>query len=309
MGFQRGAELGEARGELPVPEDRRVVERTGLVAQRRQIVDRVEDHHLFVRTSLVGRDGLPCRHDHHAIDVALDRHHLEGERPRHAVTVAVEGDGLVLVDHDRGADHAGVEPVRGQRHRRSEVFSEAVLDGEGAEERVHDPLPLGLTTVAEECVQFIEIGDTGDRGGEAALHGLDGPLGIGLLVSACRHAELGGEGVVAGQRGIARVELAITSLQDQRSYTSWIIPPDLLGNGVVELEGRDHAFEDGLGAFEGEGQHEGGVRVGPGRDQERHEPATFGEVDVDMAEIGFEPVTGKMPQRDERFLMPASVLT
>ena len=59
----------------------------------------------------------------------------------------------------------------------------------------------------------------------------------------------------------------------------------------------------------GSRQHEGGVRVGPSRDQERHEPAAIGEIDVDVAEIGFESFTGKMPQRDERFLIPASVLT
>ena len=61
-----------------------------------------------------------------------------------------------------------------------------------------------------------------------------------------------------------------------------------LGTRAEELEGRDHPFEDRLGALEGESQHEGGVGVGPGRDQERHEPAAVGEVDVDVAEIGFE---------------------
>ena len=45
--FQRGAEVGEARGELPVAEDRRVVQRAGLAAQRRQVVERVEDHRLL----------------------------------------------------------------------------------------------------------------------------------------------------------------------------------------------------------------------------------------------------------------------
>src|SRR5262249_12152368 len=105
-------------------------------------------------------------------------------RPGHAVAVALEGDGLVLIDRGRGADHAGVEPVAGQRHRRREILGEAVPDGERAEERLHDPLTLGLAALTKEDVQFIKIGDAGHRGGEPALHGLDGPLGVGLLVTA-----------------------------------------------------------------------------------------------------------------------------
>ena len=127
--LQRGAEAGEARGELPVAEHRRVVQRAGLAVQRRQVVERVEDHR---RASPSDRSWVattwPSRHDHDAVDVALDRHHLERERPGHAVAVAVEGDGLILVDGDRGVDHAGVEPMRGQRRRRGEVLGEAVLD-------------------------------------------------------------------------------------------------------------------------------------------------------------------------------------
>ena len=61
----------------------------------------------------MGRHHLAPGDDHDPVDVALDRHHLERARPRHAVAVGVEGDGLVLVDDDRGMDHAGVEPVAG----------------------------------------------------------------------------------------------------------------------------------------------------------------------------------------------------
>ena len=38
------------------------------------------------------------------------------------------------------------------------------------------------------------------------------------------------------------------------------------------------------------------------------EPPTLGEVDVDVAEIGFEALARKMPQRDEGLLIPATVL-
>ena len=104
------------------------------------------------------------------------------------------------------------------------------------------------------------------------------------------------------------MELAFAPLEDQRGDGPGVVPPDLLGHGAEELEGRDHAFEDGLGALEGQGQDEGGVGVGPGRDQERHEPAAVGEVDVDVAEIGLEALAREMAQGDERLLMPPSVL-
>jgi hypothetical protein len=76
----------------------------------------------------------------------------------------------------------------------------------------------------------------------------------------------------------------------------------------VELEGRDHAFEDRLGALERECDHEGGVGVGPGGDEERDEPAAVGEVDVNVAEIGLEALAWQMAQGDERFFPPPSVL-
>ena len=59
----------------------------------------------------------------------------------------------------------------------------------------------------------------------------------------------------------------------------------------------------------GQRQDEGSIRVGPGRNQEGHEPATVREIDVDVSEIGFEALAGEVSQRDERFLMPASMLT
>ena len=149
--LQLGAELGEARRELPVAEDRRVVQHAGLAAQGRQIVESgrgpsvcLLEHREWVATT------WPSRHDHDPVDVALDRHHLERERAGHAVTVGVEGDGLVLVHGDGGADHAGVEPVLRQRRRRGEILGEAVLDRERAEERLDDPLPLGLAPFAKE---------------------------------------------------------------------------------------------------------------------------------------------------------------
>ena len=196
----------------------------------------------------------------------------------------------------------------GQRRCRGEVLGEAILDRERPEERLHDPLAFGLAAVAKERVQLIEIGDPGHRRGESLLHRLDGPFGVGLLVAAGRHAEVRLEDVVAGQRRVARMKLAFAPQEDQRGDGPGVVPPDFLGHGPEELEGGDHPFEDRLGALERQRQDERSVRVGPGRDQERHEPAAVGEIDVDVSEIGFEALARQMPQRDEGFLMSPPVL-
>jgi hypothetical protein len=139
--------------------------------------------------------------------------------------------------------------------------------------------------------------------GEPALDGFDGPLGIGLLLAASRHAELGVEEVVAGQRGVAGMELSLASLKDQRRDRLGVVPPQFLGDHLEELEGRDQALEDRLGALERERQDEGSVGTGPGGDEEGDRASAVGEVDLDVTEIGFEPLAGEMPQRHEGFLM------
>ena len=306
--FQFRTKAREACGKLPVTKDRRVIERTRLFAQRCEIVDRVENHRLFLQGSLVSGHDLALRHDHDAIDIALDRYHLIGKSARDAVSVVVEGDGLEFVDRDRRTDQARVEPMRWQQRRRGQVFGQAVLDREWSQERLHDAIALRLATFAKEGVQFLEIGDTRDWRGEPLLHGLDGPFGVGLLVAACRHAEEWSEDVMARQRRVPRLALAFSPHENQRGDGSRVVPPDFLGHGSKELEGRDHPFEDCFGTLKGERHDEGSIRVRPGHDQERHEPATVREIDVDVAEIGFEALPREMTQRDERFLMPASVL-
>ena len=139
------------------------------------------------------------------------------------------------------------------------------------------------------------------------MHGLDGALGVGLLVAAGRHAEERVEEVVAGQRGVARMELTVAPLEDQRSHSFGIVPPHFPGDGAEELEGRDHPFEDRLGALERQRQDEGGVGVGPGGDEEGDQASAVGEVDMDVTEIGFETPAGEVSQRDEGLLMSAPV--
>jgi hypothetical protein len=114
--------------------------------------------------------------------------------------------------------------------------------------------------------------------------------------------------VMAGQGGVSRMDLALATFEDQRGDGLGVVPPDLLGDGPEELEGGDHALEDGLGAFEGQGQDERGIGVGPGGDEEGDEAATVGEVDVDVAEIGLEALSREMAEGDESLSMTAAML-
>ncbi len=196
----------------------------GLRAQGREIMDRVEDHLALAETPRVRRHDLTSRHDRDAVDVTLHGDHLERQRTRRAVTIAVEGDGLILVDPDGRTDHAGIEPVHGQRRGRGEVFGQTILDRERPEERLHDPLAFGLAAIAKELVQFIEIGRSGHRRGESLLHGLDRPFGVGLLVAAGGHEEVRLEDVVAGQRCVTGMTPAFAAQEDQRGDGPRVIP-------------------------------------------------------------------------------------
>ena len=190
---------------------------------------------------------------------------------------------------------------------RDQIVSETVLDRERAGERLHDPVPLGPAPAEKQPVQLDEIGDAGHRRGEPLLHGLDGPLGVGLLVAPGRHAEPGLEHVMAGQGRVSRMDLTLATLEDQRGDGPGVVPPDFLGDTAEELEGGDHPFEDGLGPLERQGQDERGIGVGPGGDQERDGPAAVGEVDVDVAEVGLEAMSGQMAEGDEGLAMSPPV--
>lgn len=67
---------------------------------------------LPIRADMAG-DDLVAGDDLDAVDVALDGHGLEGEGSRHAVGIAVEAGGLILVHLGRLAD-AGIERRLGQ---------------------------------------------------------------------------------------------------------------------------------------------------------------------------------------------------
>jgi hypothetical protein len=96
------------------------------------------------------------------------------------------------------------------------------------------------------------------------------------------------------------VELSLPAAEDQRRYRLGVVPPDLTGRSAEELQGADHAVEDGLGALGGQSEDERGVGVSPHGHQEGDEASAVGEVDVDVSEVGLEAVARWVGQRDER---------
>jgi len=271
-------------------------------------MNRIEHGGLATVVPHVRRDDLAPRDDDNTVDIGFDRHRLKGVEPGHALTVAVEGHGLVFVDHDRRLFDARVEPGVQEPSGRGLFLGEPVADDERSGQRLNRPGLFGQAVTLELSVQLVAIGDTRDRGGESTLHGLDGALGIGLLVAVRRQAKPGIEGVMTGERGVAGMEFTLPSPQDRGGDGPGIIPPDFTRHAAEELEGRNHAREDRLGAFGGQSDDEGAVRVGPGGDEERDWGSSLGEVDVDVTEVGFEASAGRMSQGDEGFATPSSVL-
>ena len=164
----------------------------------------------------------------------LDRHLAERPGPGDAVAVGVEGHRLVLVGDGPALD-AGVERVPGQRSRGGELLGEAVADDEGPGGRPDGPSPLIEASLPHVFVQFVDAGDAWHGGGEPPLDGADGALDVGLLVGLGGEAELGLEGVVAGQCGVAGVEDALPTAKDQGGDGLGVIPPDFAWRGVENL--------------------------------------------------------------------------
>ncbi len=70
-------------------------------------------------------------------------------------------------------------------------------------------------------------------------------------------------------------------------------------HAAKEREGFDQAVEDRLGTLSGEGEGKGAVGVRPGDEQDGDTLAARREIDVDVAEVGFEALAGVVIERDE----------
>jgi hypothetical protein len=294
--FQSGAEFAEQRRQLPAAKNVGMVQRGGTALQRVQVMTRIENLLVLAVGTWMGGDHLAAQHDLDSIDVALDRHRLKGGTARHAVAVVVEARHLVLVDLGRLHD-AGIEGMLRQRQGALAFLEEALANGLGLTGL--DPLALAPAAVAQVGVEFGTVVDLGNGRGPIALQIADPALDAGLLLGLAHHAEERLEGVVAGQGLIAFVQTALAAGEQVGRDGAGIVPPDFMRHGLEEGEGFDQTVQDRLGAFAGQGDGEGTIRVSPGRHQDRHQPAAIGEIDVDVTEVALQTLTRIVVQWDE----------
>jgi len=105
---ERPTKLSEHTRQLPVAVHRSVIESGRFAFQSRQEMKRIEDLLPTPVTANVSGDCGSVTDHFNAVDVPLHAHGSERPPTRHAVTVAVEANGLVLV-HLAWLDHTRIE--------------------------------------------------------------------------------------------------------------------------------------------------------------------------------------------------------
>ena len=112
----------------------------------------------------------------------------------------------------------------------------------------------------------------------------------------------------ASKAASASLHRPLPALEDVDRHRLRVVPPQFDRHGSEERERFDHAVQDRLGPFRGQGDGQRCVRVTPGDDQDRNLPPTIGEVDVDVPEVGLGTRPRPMLQRNERFAAVESLL-
>jgi hypothetical protein len=106
--LQRLTQFAEHGGQLPAAENMGVVQSRRAALQAVEIVLRIEDLLVPAVAAWVRGDDLTAQHNVNPLDVHLDRHRLKSGRTRHAVTIGLVADHLILVDLGRLKD-AGIK--------------------------------------------------------------------------------------------------------------------------------------------------------------------------------------------------------
>lgn len=148
-------------------------------------------------------------------------------------------------------------------------------------------------------VQLGAVADLGHRRGPVALQVPHAAFDARLLLRAAHQAEARLEQVVTGQGLVAVVEQALAADADVGRHGFGIVPPQFARHATEEGERFDQAVQDGFGALAWQREGEGAVGIAPGDQQHRHELPARGEVNVDVAEVGFEALAGSVGERDE----------
>jgi hypothetical protein len=171
------------------------------------------------------------------------------------------------------------------------------------------PVSIAQGAGTQVGVQFGPVVDLGHGRGPVALQEADAAFDARLLLGPPNQAEQRLEQVVTGQGLIAVMELPIAADKDVRRNGLGIVPPEFMRHATKEGESLGQAVQDGFGALTRQGDGEGAVRVAPGDQQHGNELAARREIDVDVAEVGFETLAGIVGERDEGLGRPRRLRT
>lgn len=204
---------------------------------------------------------------------------------------------LVLVDLGR-LINAGVKACGRQRPGPLAIAFEALADGFGVFTRGASlVLQTARTQVGVEVGQVLLLRH---RRGPAPLQRLDTILHVRLLVAPSWHAKQRLEHVMAGQSLVTRMQLPLPAAEDRRRHCLGIVPPNFARHTAEEIEPLHHAFQDRFGSFAWQGDSERTIRVRPYQQQHGNLLTAVGKVDVDVAEVRFQPLPWIMRQRNKR---------
>lgn len=294
--FQTLTKVLENRWQFPLSKNVRVIQGGRPTLQRGQVMQRVEHLTAWLIAAFMPGNHLAGNDDLDVFDVRFHRSCLKGAALRHTVTHLVEAGRLVLVDLGLLIE-ASVEGHARQRQGPLPVAFKALADRLGVLAR--SACPILAAAVAQIDIEFGPVLGVRHWRGPTSLQGLDAILHIRLLVAMGRHAEKRLENVVAGQGLIACMQLPLPTAEDRRRHRLGIVPPHFARHTAKELETLHHAFQDRFGPFARQGHGERIIRVRPDQDEHRDLLSALGKVDIDVAEVRFEPLARITRERDK----------
>jgi hypothetical protein len=294
--FQTRAQFLENRWQLPLAKNVGMIQGGRPTLQRGQVMQGFE-HLTAVRIAaampgnhLAGNDDLDV------FDVGFYRCCLKGVALGNTVTHLVEAGRLVFVDLGRLID-ARIETHARQRPGVLSITFEALADRLGILPR--STCAILAAAVTQIDVEFRQVLGVRYRRGPTSLHGFDAILHVRLLVAACRHAKQRLEDVMTGQGLVARVQLPLPAAEDRRRHGLGIVPPHFPRHTAEELQTLDHALQNRFDTFARHGHGERIIGVRPDQHEHRNLLSALGKVDVNVAEIRFEPLARITRERDK----------
>lgn len=164
------------------------------------------------------------------------------------------------------------------------------------------------TTTSERRIQLGEVFDFRNRRRPFAFQRFHAILDHRFFIACCWHAKQRLEHEVTGQSRIARVQFAIAAHQNRIGHCLGVVPPDFFGHTPEKLEGERHSFQNGFCSLGGKGHGKRCVRMRPDQNQYIDFPTSFREIDLNLAEVGFDSLTGLMIEWDEGLFVLLTML-